>query len=62
MENFTKREQEIINLLLEGKSNKEIAKELYISFHTVKTTLENIYLKTGIHNRLLLAIYIVKKL
>ena len=57
MEIFTKRELELIKFLSEGKTNKEIAKELYLSVHTVKVTLERIYEKTGIHNRLLLALY-----
>ena len=61
MEFFTKREIELINLLSEGKSNKEIARELYLSVHTVKATLEKIYDKTGIHNRVLLALYIYKQ-
>ena len=60
MEKFTKRELDVVKFLSEGKSNKEIAKELYISVHTVKTVLENLYEKTGIHNRLLLALYVYK--
>jgi len=60
MEKFTKRELDVVKFLSEGKSNKEIAKELYISVHTVKTVLENLYEKTGIHNRLLLVLYVYK--
>ena len=60
MEKFTKRELDVVKFLSEGKSNKEIAKELYISVHTVKAVLENLYEKTGIHNRLLLALYVYK--
>ncbi|NLK04893.1 MAG: helix-turn-helix transcriptional regulator [Spirochaetales bacterium] len=46
------REKEIITLLVEGLSNQEIAKKLFISPNTVKTHIKNIYAKLGINNRL----------
>lgn len=60
MECLTKREREIVDLLVLGKSNKEIASVLYISVHTVKTNLEHIYEKLGIYNRVMLAVYAVR--
>lgn len=60
MKNLTKREQEIVELLARGFSNKQIASKLFISVHTVKANLEHIYEKLGINNRILLAIYWVK--
>ena len=48
---ISKREQEIIRLLLDGKSNKQIEETLFISYHTVKNHLYNIYQKLGIKNR-----------
>jgi len=45
------REQEIISLLLKGKSNQEIEDELFISLSTVKTHIYNIYKKLGIKSR-----------
>ena len=60
MKIMTERELQVIKLLSEGKSNKQIANELFISFHTVKAILETIYEKTGLHNRVLLAIYATK--
>lgn len=60
MKSLTKREQEVVDLLLEGKTNREIAERLFLSFHTVKAVLEKIYDKVGIHNRVLLAIYFFK--
>ena len=60
MERLTKREREIVDLVVLGKSNKEIATVLYISVHTVKANLEHIYEKLGIHNRVLLAVYAVR--
>lgn len=60
MERLTKREREIVDLLVLGKSNKEIASVLYISVHTVKANLEHIYEKLGIYNRVILAVYAVR--
>jgi DNA-binding CsgD family transcriptional regulator len=48
---ITKREQEIISLLMEGKSNREIEAKLFISLGTVKNHLYNIYQKAGVNNR-----------
>ena len=47
----TPRECEIIRLLIEGKDNKGITEELFISDHTVKNHIHNIYRKLGIKNR-----------
>ena len=57
MQRLSKRELEVAKLISEGFSNKQIAEELFISKHTVKSILENIFLKLDIHNRVLLAIY-----
>jgi DNA-binding CsgD family transcriptional regulator len=52
---ITPREQEIIKLILKGKSNTDIERELYISLHTVKNHIYNIYQKLEIKNRLQIA-------
>ena len=49
---FTKREIEIHQLLIQGFSNKELSDKLFISLHTVKKHLKNIYKKLGVKNRL----------
>lgn len=49
--NITDREREIIQKVLEGKSNADIAGELVISLATVKTHLHNIYQKVGVDSR-----------
>lgn len=49
---ISEREAEIITLLVEGYSNQEIAKKLYISPNTVKTHIKNIYAKLEVNNRL----------
>ena len=48
---FSKQEVNIQNLILQGKSNKEIANELFISLSTVKTHITNIYQKLNISSR-----------
>lgn len=49
--NITRREAEIIELILEGKGNHEIKDSLFISYHTVKNHLSNIFRKLGVSNR-----------
>lgn len=48
---FTEREQEIVRLILKGKSNKEIEGELYLSLQTVKNYVTRIYKKAGVRSR-----------
>lgn len=50
-EGMTKRESEILSLMVRGYTNQQIAKELYISEGTVKNYISGIYDKTGIHDR-----------
>ncbi|MBJ6369373.1 LuxR C-terminal-related transcriptional regulator [Snuella sedimenti] len=45
------RENEILQLIGEGKSNKEIAETLHISINTVKFHIKNLYEKLGINSR-----------
>ena len=61
MKNLTKREEEVIELLVKGLTNKKIAESLFISVHTVKATLENIYDKLNVHSRILVGIYYIKQ-
>lgn len=48
---LTDREIEILRLLGQGKSNKEIAQELFISVNTVKVHLNNVFKKLGVSSR-----------
>jgi DNA-binding CsgD family transcriptional regulator len=50
--NVSPREREIIQLVLNGKSNRSIEKELFISRRTVESHLYNVYKKLGIKNRM----------
>ena len=45
------REKEVLLLLLQGRSNRQIAEGLFISLNTAKTHIRNIYQKTGINRR-----------
>ncbi len=49
--NISKREREVLQLVCEGKTNKQIEEHLYISLQTVKDHVSNIYRKTGVNNR-----------
>lgn len=48
---ISKREREIIQLVISGKSNRDIAGFLFISEDTVKNHIYNIFQKTGVRNR-----------
>ncbi|MEW5919454.1 MAG: LuxR C-terminal-related transcriptional regulator [Bacillota bacterium] len=48
---FSKRENEVLDLVMKGLNNQEIAAQLFLSVHTVKTHLQNIYKKMGVKNR-----------
>lgn len=58
--NFTRREREILQLLCEGLSNKEIADELFISERTVLGHKTNLLIKTNCKNSLSLMAYAIK--
>jgi len=51
----SKREQDILALILAGKSNRDIERELFISYHTVKNHVYNLFQKLGVKNRFELA-------
>lgn len=49
---LSEREQEIVELIIEGYSNNEVSKRLHITTATVKKHLSNIYEKTGVNRRI----------
>ncbi len=57
---MTKREREIIVLIAEGMSNKEIAQRLNLSTYTVKSHVHNILEKLALHSRLEIAAHFHK--
>ncbi|WP_100489030.1 response regulator transcription factor [Sporolactobacillus pectinivorans] len=56
-EELTKREMEVLLLMAEGKSNQEIADELYIALKTVKVHVSNILSKLAVQDRTQAVIY-----
>jgi len=56
---LTKREEDVVRLLAEGLQNREIAKVLGLSEHTVKNYLFHIYDKLGVSSRVELVLYAV---
>lgn len=58
---LTEREKEVLLLIAEGKSNKEIGEELHISIKTVKTHVSNLLMKCELEDRTQLAIYAHRK-
>ena len=48
---LTRREREIVQLVAEGKSNADVARELWVSEQTIKAHLSNAYRKLGVSNR-----------
>lgn len=51
IQTLTERENEILDLLAQGLSNKMIATQLYLSVRTVEGHLANIYSRLGVHSR-----------
>ena len=58
---LTRRERQIVALLLEGYANKEIAARLNVSDQTVKNQLSTLYRKTGVSSRLELVLLAQEK-
>ena len=50
-EPLSERELEVLRLVASGRSNREIARELYVSLATVKTHINNTYRKLGANSR-----------
>ena len=57
---LTEREREVVRLVAMGRSNREIAEQLFISEKTVKTHISNILAKTNLEHRTQLAIFAIK--
>lgn len=51
LDNLSQRQREILSLLANGESNKEISRTLNISAGTVKAHLESLYRRLGVKNR-----------
>lgn len=60
-EDLTDREKEVLLLIADGLSNKEIAEELHISIKTVKTHVSNLLMKCELEDRTQLAVLAHRK-
>ena len=58
---LTSRERELLQLLVEGKSNKDIAAQLNLSLYTVETHRRNLQSKLNLHSFPELILYAVRK-
>jgi DNA-binding NarL/FixJ family response regulator len=52
IQTLTRRERELLGLLANGWSNRRIAQECRLSLHTVRTQVQNILVKLGVHSKL----------
>ncbi|MEC0212453.1 response regulator transcription factor [Paenibacillus ehimensis] len=59
-EELTEREMEVLRLIAAGKSNQDVADELFIGVKTVKFHVTNILAKLGVEDRTQAAIYAYK--
>lgn len=57
---LTEREREVLSLIAQGRSNKEIARDLTLSEKTVKTHVSNIFAKLGLSDRTQAALFAVR--
>jgi two-component system NarL family response regulator len=58
---LTDRELEVLSLVAQGKGNRDIAGELFISENTVKNHIRNILEKLQLHSRMEAVIYAVRE-
>lgn len=58
---LTTREREVLQLLAEGKNNKEVASILNLSLYTVETHRGNIFQKLNLHSSAELVLYAIRK-
>src|SRR3954452_7887121 len=61
VEGLTAREEELLSLVAQDMTNKEIGKELGIVVPTVEKHIENIYRKIGVKSRTSAAIWLLKR-
>jgi DNA-binding NarL/FixJ family response regulator len=55
---LTKREREVVDLIAAGMSNREIAHQLHVATHTIRSHVHNALEKLALHSRLQIAAYV----
>ena len=58
---LTRRELEILQFVIAGKTNKTIAAKMYISEKTVEFHLNNIYTKVGVRTRMMAGVWAIQQ-
>lgn len=61
-DSLTRREKEVLTLLASGTTNEEMAEQLFVSVHTIKTHIYHILKKLDVNNRLQAALWAAKHL
>jgi len=61
LSSLTSREVEILRLVLDGYTNKEIAAEIFLSEKTVEFHLDHIYTKIGVRTRMLAGLWALRQ-
>ena len=59
--NLSKREREVMDLILKGQSNKEIMRVLFLSHGTIRNHTSNLYQKLGVNSRLKLIQFVLNR-
>ena len=60
MKNLTEKEKLVLERIVEGKSNKEIANDLSVSENTIKVEIRFLFSKLGVKNRTQAAVSAVR--
>ena len=60
LSDLTQRELQILHLVVEGRTNKAIAGELYVCEKTIEFHLNHIYTKIGVRTRMMAGIWAIQ--
>jgi NarL family two-component system response regulator LiaR len=58
---LTARELEVVRLIVSGRSNQEIAEELYVGYRTITTHVSNILTKLALDSRTAVAAFAIRQ-
>ena len=58
--NLTNREREVLDLVVEGLSDRQMGRRLHISHRTVQIHVQNLFAKAGVRNRTALSVWALR--